>query len=137
MGYYDLPAVIDKVLNITKKSQLSTVGHSQGGTSIYVLFSERPEYNKKIKFAASIASFTYMTNVGFPLNVILSSLQLFNNFRDFEFVPNNVLQKMVSLFICRLFDGVICNYAIDFILGPSSDKRDVSCHNTFAPHEKD
>lgn len=148
MGFYDLPAVINEILRITSSKKLSCVAHSQGicryyffsdafiwqiadsidtfrlgGTSLFVLLSTRPEFNSKIKLAVSMASFTFMTNIGFPLNVILSAVQLFNNFRDFEFAPNTLPQRVLSLLICTKMNGVICDHGINFILGPSYNQR--------------
>lgn len=51
MGVYDLPALIDFILARTGQEQLIYAGHSQGGTSLFVLLSERREYNKKISSA--------------------------------------------------------------------------------------
>ena len=48
IGFYDLPAMLDYVLNCTKTEKLFYVGHSQGTTSLLVLLSSRPEYNDKI-----------------------------------------------------------------------------------------
>lgn len=55
IGVYDLPAMIDFILAKTKQSQLNCVGHSQGGTVLAVLLSERPEYSKKISIAHLLA----------------------------------------------------------------------------------
>ena len=49
IGVYDLPAMIDFILEKTNQSQLSYVGHSQGTTSAFVMLSTLPEYNDKIK----------------------------------------------------------------------------------------
>lgn len=48
IGYYDLAAMIDYVLSQTQSSKTFYVGHSQGTTTLAVLLSTRPEYNKKI-----------------------------------------------------------------------------------------
>lgn len=48
MGIYDLSAIIDSVLNITKSEKLFFTGLSQGVTAVMVLLSMRPEYNQKI-----------------------------------------------------------------------------------------
>ena len=41
MGTYDLPAMIDKVLNVTGKSKLYYVGHSMGTTGFLVMANRR------------------------------------------------------------------------------------------------
>lgn len=55
MGYYDLPAMIDYTLGMTDQNALTYIGHSMGTTISYVLLSTRPNYNKKIKLAISLA----------------------------------------------------------------------------------
>lgn len=59
MGVYDLPATIDYILDRTNQDQLHYVGFSQGTTVFFVLASERPEYNSKIKLATLLAPFAY------------------------------------------------------------------------------
>ncbi|XP_066902776.1 lipase 1 [Halyomorpha halys] len=51
-GLYDLPAFIDKILQIRRTEQLFYIGHSLGTTTFLVTASMRPEYNSKI--AASL-----------------------------------------------------------------------------------
>ncbi|CAB0019808.1 unnamed protein product [Nesidiocoris tenuis] len=60
MGYYDLPAVIDFILEKTEQTQLIYSGHSQGTTEFFVLASTRPEYNARIKAAALMAPIAYL-----------------------------------------------------------------------------
>ncbi|CAH0386151.1 unnamed protein product [Bemisia tabaci] len=48
MGYYDMPAVVDHILNVTSYKNLVYLGHSMGTTMFYVFASTRPEYNEKI-----------------------------------------------------------------------------------------
>ncbi|GFT43376.1 gastric triacylglycerol lipase, partial [Nephila pilipes] len=65
MAEYDLPAMIDYVLNVTNENQLAYVGHSQGTTAAFALLSEKPEYNKKMKLfiaLAPVASGTYISS---------------------------------------------------------------------------
>lgn len=55
IGVYDLPAMIDYILSHTGQDKLIYIGHSQGVTSMFVLLSKRPEYNKKIIILHAIA----------------------------------------------------------------------------------
>ncbi|KAL9693311.1 hypothetical protein quinque_012596 [Culex quinquefasciatus] len=55
MGQYDLPAIIDLVLNATNFNKLFYVGHSQGVTEYFVMASVRPEYNNKIALMTGLS----------------------------------------------------------------------------------
>ncbi|CAH0560470.1 unnamed protein product [Brassicogethes aeneus] len=63
IGYYDLPAKIDYIINKTGKPKLSYIGHSQGCTSFLVMCATRPEYNDKINIMAALAPPSYMHNI--------------------------------------------------------------------------
>lgn len=49
MGYYDLPAIIDYVLNTTQAEDLYYVGFSMGTTIFWAMMNDRPEYNQKVR----------------------------------------------------------------------------------------
>uniref|UniRef100_A0A8D9EKF8 Lipase 1 n=1 Tax=Cacopsylla melanoneura TaxID=428564 RepID=A0A8D9EKF8_9HEMI len=59
MGMYDVPAIIDYILEKTKNKQLLYIGHSMGCTMFYVMSIMRPEYNDKILGHISLAPVTY------------------------------------------------------------------------------
>ena len=67
MGTKDLPRVIDYILQTTGADQIFYVGHSQGTTMFYVLCSELPEYNSKIRAMFSLAPIAFLENVRSPL----------------------------------------------------------------------
>ena len=74
MGTKDLPAVIDYILQTTGVDQIFYAGHSQGTTSFYVLCSERPEYNSKIRAMFSLAPVAFMSNVKSPLLRMIATM---------------------------------------------------------------
>lgn len=49
MAYYDMPAIIDHILNETKAKDLYYVGFSMGTTVFWAMMSDRPEYNQKVR----------------------------------------------------------------------------------------
>lgn len=53
IGIYDLPAVIDYVLQETLSPKVYCIGHSQGTTELIALLAVKQEYNDKI-YAASL-----------------------------------------------------------------------------------
>ena len=48
IGFYDLPAMMNYMLNVTKTTKAFYAGHSQGTTSFLVLLSTQPKFNEKI-----------------------------------------------------------------------------------------
>ncbi|XP_064072778.1 lipase 1-like [Vanessa tameamea] len=71
-GVYDLPAIIDKILELTGSKKIDAIGHSQGNTIFYVLGSSKPEYNAKVNLMIALAPVGYLHNIGSPLSDIFS-----------------------------------------------------------------
>ncbi|XP_067128716.1 gastric triacylglycerol lipase-like [Centruroides vittatus] len=100
---YDLPAMIEFALNLTNQSQLYYVGHSQGNTVAFALLSERPDYDK-IKVVVALAPFATVRYVISPIRYlaplapILDSL--FRLFGFYEFLPNDLIIKLLAHIIC-------------------------------------
>ncbi|XP_069680597.1 lipase member K-like [Periplaneta americana] len=61
-GVYDLPAVIDYILEKTGKEKIIYVGHSMGTTVFYIMMSQRPEYNEKITVMISLGAIAYASH---------------------------------------------------------------------------
>lgn len=67
-----MPAKIDYILKVTQQEKLYYIGHSQGGTVFYVMASERPEYNDKIRLASLMAPAGFIANIPEPVIRFLS-----------------------------------------------------------------
>lgn len=67
IGYYDLPAMIDYIIEETRVPKLQYIGFSQGTTVFWVLMTTRPEYNNKISAMQALAPVAYLGNVKSPL----------------------------------------------------------------------
>lgn len=72
---FDIPAVIDAVLDWTEKSKVIYVGHSQGTTTMFALLSSNPSYNDKISIFAALAPVVYFSHTTSPLFVGGSQLE--------------------------------------------------------------
>lgn len=72
MGIYDLPAVIDYVLNTTGFQQVYQIGMSEGATQFYVMTSSRPAYNDKVKAHFSYAPATFLCHLSNVPTLILT-----------------------------------------------------------------
>jgi pimeloyl-ACP methyl ester carboxylesterase len=68
MGLYDLPAMVDYVLNRTGQEDLYYIGYSMGATMFFVFASIKPEYNEKIRLMIALAPSTFMANSTTPIN---------------------------------------------------------------------
>ncbi|CAG4991878.1 unnamed protein product [Colias eurytheme] len=73
IGNYDLPALIDYVLQETGYEKLNAIGHSQGTTIFFVMGSMRTEYNDKVNAFIALAPIAYLTNVPQPLSTIIAA----------------------------------------------------------------
>lgn len=74
--------MIDFILAQSNHNQLIYGGYSQGGTIIFALLSERPEYNKKIALVHAMAAAVFMINNSTLLNPLLENL---NDIKVFAF----------------------------------------------------
>nr|XP_022910199.1 lipase 1-like [Onthophagus taurus] len=81
IGLFDLPAMINYILDKTGYAKLHYMGHSQGCTTLLVLLSSKPKYNEKINLGVMLAPCSFMTNIINPfiyffelLPAILSNL---------------------------------------------------------------
>lgn len=72
IGMYDFPAIIDYVLGITQEEQVFFIAHSVSTTAFYVMCSERPEYNRKIKAHISLAPAAHMKHTKNPFLYLMS-----------------------------------------------------------------
>lgn len=74
MGIYDLPVMIDHILNTTGYKKLFYAGHSQGSTAFFVMASELPEYNDKINAMFSLAPVAYCSKMFSPVMQFLARI---------------------------------------------------------------
>ncbi|XP_066152578.1 lipase 3-like [Euwallacea fornicatus] len=74
IGYYDIPANIDLISNLNGNSNISFIGHSQGGTAFVSLAATRPEYRARISVAHLFAPVVYMDYSRLPLFSALKSV---------------------------------------------------------------
>ncbi|XP_045768704.1 lipase member J-like [Maniola jurtina] len=120
IGYYDLPAIIDTILNTTAAESLTYIGHSQGTTACYVLGSQRKEYNSKINVMISLAPVAYVHHTP-PLISFLRELspvieQVFKVLSIHEvFADNTELGKAIHR-LCPLpiIGYIVCVYGLLF-----------------------
>lgn len=133
IGYYDVPAMIDFILETTNQPNLFHIGHSQGTTTFYVMASMRPDYNDKIKAHFSLAPIGYMNHMTSPLMHIIAFWQkpieiLLNLIGVREFLPSNDFLAMGGSLLCGddSITQVLCTNALFAICGFSAKEMNAT-----------
>lgn len=70
MGKYDIPAMIDKVLDVSKQNKTFYIGHSMGTTGFMVMANDRPEYQDKIVMASLLAPVAFVDHMKSPIRYL-------------------------------------------------------------------
>ncbi|EFA01620.1 lipase 1 [Tribolium castaneum] len=129
IGYYDLPAAIDYILDVNGDDSIYYVGHSQGTTAFMVLGSTRPEYNSKIKIASLMGPASYMEHQSTTLLVGLSKYifeleKVVKKYTIFEIPLLAQLRKFASDFCSNPDSLNICEDVIGLIGGQDKPQFD-------------
>lgn len=104
IGYYDLPAMIDFMLQKTRSPNAFYVAHSQGTTSLLVLLSTRPEYNNKIIQAHLMAPASFCSHSPHPLVRPFGLSMKFGLFKDNHYLDLAdiwTFLKFLTKFYCK------------------------------------
>ncbi|CAH2100276.1 unnamed protein product [Euphydryas editha] len=122
VGYYDIPAIIDYILSKTVQSQAYYVGHSQGTTDFFVMASQRPEYNDKIRLSIQLAPVVWLRNLKVPGSNILAresknikDLLYTIGFREL-FAKQQVIHAIVEL-LCQVIPQTVCGTILSLTTG--------------------
>ncbi|XP_048362954.1 lipase member M-like [Sphaerodactylus townsendi] len=119
MAKYDLPAVLNFILQTTGQQQLYYIGYSQGAAIAFIAFSTMPELAQKIKMFLALAPVTRIKYAKSPAMKLMSLPEklLRVMLGKKEFLRRNKLLKKIVVPLCsyRLFSGACGN--IFFLLG--------------------
>ncbi|TMW53261.1 hypothetical protein DOY81_001677 [Sarcophaga bullata] len=105
MGVGDLPAIVDYVLNYTQHSSLHYMAHSQGSTTLFVMLSEKPEYNEKIATGHLLAPVAFLKDIKSPPFRVLAEKSdkveaLLNHLGLHELFPSTALNQLGGHLLC-------------------------------------
>merc|ERR1719228_1511090 len=121
MAKYDIPSMVEKVLEVTGQSELFYAGHSMGTTAFMAMGHYRPDIYEKVRLANFLAPVSSEANLGGPLGWIAKFAgtidQLLTLLGVGEFLPSNWLIDCLASLFCKedeMTQGICSN--ILFIL---------------------
>ncbi|KAE8750091.1 Lipase 3-like [Frankliniella occidentalis] len=140
-GVYDVPATIDYILERTDHSDLMYIGHSMGTTAFFIMLSERPAYNVKVRSMSALAPVSYMTQVQSPLLRVAALLSTplgaaANLVGIREFLPNNLLFTLAGQVLCkeRAITQALCYNIMFLCTGFNSPQLNLTLLPTLLAH---
>ncbi|CAN7994327.1 unnamed protein product, partial [Ixodes pacificus] len=111
-GVYDVPAQIDRVLDKTRRDCLLYVGFSQGSLMFFVMVSQRPEYDAKVKAFAGLAPFRKSSHSSLavirPSSVVEKLLKAARSAQLERLGSGGVLSAYLSRVVCSLPARTLC-----------------------------
>jgi len=125
-GIFDIPAMIDYVLEKTGQEKLHYVGHSMGTTGFFVAMDHRPEYQDKVIMAHLLAPVAYVENMISPISWLapfIEELEFIFELISGEFLPDNGILEVIMSFLAEYFCGPddllqgLCKSVIFFLCG--------------------
>jgi lysosomal acid lipase/cholesteryl ester hydrolase len=139
MAQYDLPAMINYALNISKVDSLYYVGFNLGTTAGFAKFSQDKELAKKVKKFYALAPMATMSNIKGPLRMITPFTGALKRVFDLvgmdEFQPNQWLIEQVAKYFCgNVITKTVCSNAMFLIGGPDSHQLNTTRLPVYISH---
>lgn len=123
VALYDVPAIIDYIMNVKADDQKITyIGHSMGTTILFAMLSLRPEYNNILKAGFALAPVVFMDDMKSSLKSfapIASNVAYMEMlYGSHEFIPKHSTLGRISA-SCKpdSYDALYCRNIIFSICG--------------------
>nr|XP_020656966.1 lipase member M-like isoform X1 [Pogona vitticeps] len=129
MAKYDLPAMLNFILQKTGQQQLYYVGYSQGAAIAFIAFSTMPELAQRIKLFFALAPVTRIKYARSPAIKLLSlpDRLLRGLLGKKEFFPHNrYFKKIISVFCSRQLLTSICGNVFFLLSGYNIENINMS-----------
>ncbi|XP_053698632.1 lipase 1-like [Sabethes cyaneus] len=140
IGYYDLPKMIDYILNTTKASKLHYIGHSQGCTVYFAMSGSRSDYNDKIALMTALSPAVVLKRVRSPILRVMLSLadkfeEILSALNIVELLPYNENTYRVAKHVCPPEEpNNACSQLVGMIAGPHPEMYDQKLVLKFLGH---
>ncbi|XP_044745584.1 lipase 1-like [Coccinella septempunctata] len=127
MGVYDLPALVDYILEKTGNKNLQYVGYSQGVRIFLIMASMRPEYQQKISLASVIGPSGFLENLDSwwlkPLGLWTQPILRFCTYINIHVLPPELLNMgHTTVFFCQnILTSELCFKIYKSMVGDSGE----------------
>ncbi|XP_070532135.1 lysosomal acid lipase/cholesteryl ester hydrolase-like [Ptychodera flava] len=130
MAWYDMPAMINFALNVSKQQQLYYIGHSQGTLMAFAQLSRDPELAKKIKTMFAMGPVATAGHVTSPIRYLAAlapEIQLlFDIFGVKDFLPNSDIVKWLADHVCTEQSRIFCENILFILSGWDQQQLNVT-----------
>lgn len=142
IGYYDLPSIIDYILDVTASEKVHCIGFSQGTTAYFVLTSTRPEYNEKVALMVAMAPSAFVQLIRSPIARIMIPMvewlaKFMASHEVYGWLPASKVLHVLRNAICPLnYPENICSEFMDLLVGPHPEAYDpkvIAVHSGHTP----
>jgi len=139
MADHDLPAMINKALEISKADSLYYVAHALGTTTAFAKLSEDAEFAKKIKRFYALSPMTNIKHVKGPFGwmapLTIAWEKLFKLFGTDQFQPNEFFMSLMAKLFCgNVVSKWMCSNSLFLIGGPNSKQLNTTRLPVYLTH---
>ncbi|XP_058839961.1 lipase 1-like [Topomyia yanbarensis] len=139
IGFYDIPAFVDYVLEHTGTRRLHYVGFSQGAMTIFIALSDRSGFSDKIVELQALSPAVYMYRslsvfVKLLVSVIQQLADALNSVQMYEFLPYFEKQYFFYQWLCPAPAQTFCRALIYDVVGANPSQLDVKTVRIFLGH---
>lgn len=124
MAAYDMPAMVNYVLDQTGRPTLSYIGHSEGNMQAFAGFSMNQELAKSVSYFGALAPVAYLSGTTSPIFKAMAVAYVdiwFQVFGVQEFFSHiAILQDLIGKYACAFVD-IACDSIINALTGPSDN----------------
>lgn len=129
IGYYDIPALVDYILEQTKARRVHFIGFSQGAMTSFIAMSERPGFAEKVIEIHALSPAVYMyRSPSIFINILAGTADQIANAlavaQQYEFVPYFEKQYFFYNWLCPAPKQTICRVLIYDVVGPNPEQLD-------------
>ncbi|KAI5942382.1 Lipase member M [Manis javanica] len=137
MARFDLPAVINFILQKTGQEKIYYVGYSQGTTMAFIAFSTMPELAQKIKMYFALAPIATVKHAKGPGTkfLLLPAMMIKGLFGKQEFLYQTRFLRKFVIYLCgQVILDQICSNIMLLLGGFNTNNMNVSRANVYVAH---